>query len=525
MSESSSHLAERLQEQIKSLEVPFHEAYWDSQIDASEANERRRSDLELALRQVKGDPQNLIDVEDALSSDLHDPTLHRMLTVLRLSLTGNRMDDERRTEIVELSSAVESAFANHRPIVSGNEIDDNEIREILRSSDDQDLRREAWQASKEIGGIVAGRVVELARLRNQAALDLGRSDHYRLALELQEMDERWLFDLLDRVEAETRAPYERWKAKLDHNLEKRFGTDELRPWHYADPFFQDLPPDGRLSLDDHFADTDGSAMAVQTFEQWGIDLTGVMASSDLFPRPNKCQHAFCIDIDRSGSDVRILANVVPGEHWTEVMLHESGHAAYDISIDRALPYLLRRATHTFTTEAAAILSGRLVRDPVWLREIRGLDQSEVAAVTDDLREANSAQMLLFARWALVMAHFERRLYSDPEGDLNAAWWEFVERFQLVSPPPDRDHPDWAAKIHVATAPVYYHNYLLGELLASQLEDECVRSFGGVVGVPEAGRLLIDRIFRPGALLRWDALVEEATGKGLDPTPFVAQIDL
>ena len=31
-------------------------------------------------------------------------------------------------------------------------------------------------------------------------------------------------------------------------------------------------------------------------------------------------------------------------------------------------------------------------------------------------------------------------------------------------------PDWAAKIHIATNPVYYHNYMLGEMMASQLQD-------------------------------------------------------
>src|SRR3712207_7886821 len=32
----------------------------------------------------------------------------------------------------------------------------------------------------------------------------------------------------------------------------------------------------------------------------------------------------------------------------------------------------------------------------------------------------------------------------------------------------RDEPDWAAKIHVAVAPVYYHNYVLGHPIPSQL---------------------------------------------------------
>ena len=61
------------------------------------------------------------------------------------------------------------------------------------------------------------------------------------------------------------------------------------------------------------------------------------------------------------------------------------------------------------------------------------------------------------------------LYADPNlEDPNSDWWDLVEKLQLVERPPDRDEPDWAAKIHVAVAPVYYHNYVLGHLLATQL---------------------------------------------------------
>ena len=61
--------------------------------------------------------------------------------------------------------------------------------------------------------------------------------------------------------------------------------------------------------------------------------------SDLFPRDGKCQHAFCIDIDRAG-DVRVLANVVPGQQWMDTMLHELGHATFDAGLDPSLPWLL-----------------------------------------------------------------------------------------------------------------------------------------------------------------------------------------
>ena len=37
--------------------------------------------------------------------------------------------------------------------------------------------------------------------------------------------------------------------------------------------------------------------------------------------------------------------------------------------------------------------------------------------------------------------------------------------------------DWAAKIHLTVAPVYYHNYLLGQMTASQLEATLARELG------------------------------------------------
>ena len=81
---------------------------------------------------------------------------------------------------------------------------------------------------------------------------------------------------------------------------------------------------------------------------------------------------------------------------------------------------------------------------------------------------------MFARWVQVMVRFERALYADPERDLDRLWWDLVERYQRVKRPEGRRAPDWAAKIHLATAPVYYHAYLMGECTASQLHRHVVR---------------------------------------------------
>jgi peptidyl-dipeptidase A len=167
------------------------------------------------------------------------------------------------------------------------------------------------------------------------------------------------------------------------------------------------------------------------------------------------------------------------------------------------------------------MSGRLVRDPRWLVSVAERDRAAVDPLQDQLRVANATQSLLFARWALVMTHFERDLYSDPEADLDERWYELVERFQSIPRPPRRARKrgQWASKIHLAVAPVYYHNYLLGELLASQLRTTAERECGDFVANPKVGAFLVDRVFRAGSLLRWDALVEEATGTSLSATDF------
>jgi peptidyl-dipeptidase A len=516
-------LVDGLETKLEQVESDFHRAYWDSQVHASPENEHRRAELELQLRSLKGDATSLAAVNSALEEGMHEPRLRRQLEVLRLSLTGNQMSEAQREELVELSSTIESEFANFRPQLGGESLTENDILEVLDQSDDEETRRATWQVSKDIGRRVSSRVRELARLRNSIALEQGYADYYRMALDLQELSEEWLFGLFEELDELTRGPFLAWKEETDRSLAERFGTTDLRPWHYADPFFQHPPRSNDIDLDPLLKDRDAVALSVETFDGWGIDLTGVIDKSDLFPRTSKSQHAFCIDVDRSGKDVRILANVVPGERWVEVMLHESGHAAYDVSIDRRLPYLLRRPPHTFVTEAIAILSGRLVRDPDWLVRVAGAPEDAVRMRAEKLRRSSALQSILFARWVLVMTHFERDLYADPEADLDARWWELVETYQAVRAPDDEVLGAWAAKIHIAAAPVYYHNYLLGELLASQLESSVAERAGGLVGNPQAGRFLRDELFRHGNSLRWDEVIEQATGQPLTPKFFAAQV--
>jgi peptidyl-dipeptidase A len=222
-------------------------------------------------------------------------------------------------------------------------------------------------------------------------------------------------------------------------------------------------------------------------------------------------------------DVRVLANVRDDAYWMNTMLHEFGHAVYDKYINPALPYLLRTIAHINSTEAIAMMMGSLADDPGWLHSVAGVPEEEITFDLGELAGRRRDDGLVFTRWALVMYRFEKALYEDPDREeLNGLWWDLVERIQLVERPPDRDEPDWAAKLHVALAPVYYHNYVLGNLTAAQLRHHLEKD---VVGGPFyehelSGRYLQEAFFGPGARDDWKTTVLRATGESLHPAYFV-----
>ena len=518
----TDRLVSEVQAGLRPLETALNEAWWSSSTEATEANERLRTEAEVAVSDHLARPATFAAVRAARDAGSADPLLERQLDILHDTFVPHQISGEERRRLVELQVSIESTFATHRGVISGETVDDNAIRRVLRSSDDPEERREAWEASKSVGAEVAVRVRELARLRNRRARSLGYRDHFAMSLATDELDEKMLFDTLDDVDRATSHPFAQWKGELDGLLSARFGcsADDLRPHHYEDPFFQDPPVATGVDLDEWFVAADLGELTRRTFDGIGLEVGAILDRSDLYPRSSKNQHAFCIDVDRSG-DVRVLCNVVPNTQWAETMLHELGHGVYFDAVDRSLPWLLRDM-HSLSTEGIAIMFGGLVHDPEWLAAVAGVPRREVGRIHSRLDAAHRSAVLVFARWALVMTHFERGLYADPDADHDTRWWDLVERFQLVHRP-DRCAPDWAAKIHLAVAPVYYQSYLYGQMVASQwratLRSEC----GGVVDRPEVGRILVERYFRPGASLRWDHLTEQATGSPLSPAAMIAEL--
>lgn len=505
-------------------------AAWEASTRSSPATVEAATAAEARLRELYANPVDAARVEGWLREAAALPAPERrQLQLLRKGYLENALHPDEIRSLVEKERAIETEFVTYRGLVAGEPVSSNRILDILGHSRDPGERMEAWEASKGIGPRVAGGLRELVRHRNQVARRLGFRDHYAMALELQEIPEATLLSLAEALRDRTEEPWRRMKVAMDRDVAQRLGVRpaDLRPHHYDDPFVQEPPRAAGVGdrLDALLAHHDPVALSARYFEGIGLPVEGVLARSDLYEREGKDQHAFCTDIDREG-DVRILCNVRPDERWMGTMLHELGHAVYDLGLPPTLPFLLRKPAHILTTEAVAQFFGRMSRDPGWLGAMLELPEGEVAALEAPLREERSRAMLLFARWCLVMIHFERALYQDPDRpDLNHLWWSLVSELQGIRPPEGvESRDDWATKIHLTVAPVYYHNYILGELLASQLDHRIRGDLAAVgaspVGDPRIGSFLEDRVFAHGALLDWDALTRAATGAPLGPEAFL-----
>jgi len=454
---------------------------------------------------------------------LKDPLLKRQLNILIRSFKQNMISPELLQEIVQKEAALAGVYANFRPQVDGQSISENEILEILKKENDPARRQKIWEASKQIGGLLAPQILELVRLRNRAAHEMGYTDFFQMQLELQEVDGAWLKKVFDELAHRSDAAYSQMIDEIEEKQSKSFNVSkkDLGPWAWTDPFGQEDPLD-RTDLDSLVEGVDICAASRSFYQNMGLDVQPILHRSDMLERPGKNQHAFCINIDRE-NDVRTLNNVQSSIRWMETVLHELGHAVYDLGFDPKLPWLLREPPHTMPTEAMALMAGRQAYRYEPLRSLVGHSEKK-EPLLKKADESLRRRQLIFSRWVLVVTFFESELYRDPEQDLNGLWWRAVEKYQKIRTPAGREGKnDWAAKYHIGLAPVYYFSYLLGEMFASVIEETLIKQTGSAgLNSEKAGEFLQKKLFYPGNRMAWSELVQHVAGQPLSPDAWISQ---
>ncbi len=522
------------EDRVRPLEIAVNLAWWRANTSGKDEDFAAKEKAQNRLDEALSDRKRFAELKAISDSKLADSLLARQVSVLYLMYLEKQVPPELLRQITAKSNAIEKAFNVFRAKVGDRHLTDSEVRKVLSDSKDTAERKAVWEASKLVGPVVAADLKALALLRNEVAQHLGFKNYHVMQLSLNEQSQDEVIKLFDELDELTREPFEATKAEFDARLAADYDIPiiELRPWHYHDPFFQEAPSVFGTSLDavfEQFEKEEIPKLCQQFYAAIRLPVDDVLERSDLFERPGKSPHALCTDIDREG-DVRVLANVVPNEKWMSTMLHELGHAVYSSkNIPADMPYVLRTDSHILATEGVAMMFERFSKSGDWLVAL-GVQVPDVKAYNDAGARIRRDQLLIFSRWCQVMLRFEKALYEDPEQDLNRLWWDLVEKYQGLTRPEGRDAPDYASKIHIVTSPAYYHNYMLGQLFASQVHRTiAVEVLGSNDWVnayyfnnPGVGQFMRERVFAPGRSLSWNELTRHATGEPLGAQAFAEE---
>lgn len=516
----------------KPLEEKAYSAYWDASINSTDSNWALFAKYDMQMNKMFSNKELFQKIKKIKESGkITDPVLKQELTVFYNSLLSKQADTTLLNQISKMTSEIELKYSNFRTKYKGKLLSDNDVEEMLKNNKNSKELEEVWTEQKKIGLVVAEDILKIVGLRNQLAKGLGFNNYHEMSLTLSGQNPEEVSKLFDELDNLTHNSFKELMKEINENIAKQVNKkpEELMPWHYQNRFFQEAPKIYEIDLDTYYKNQDAVKLTETYFKSLNLPCDDILARSDLYEKPNKNQHAYCININREKRDIRILCNIKPTTRWMETMLHEMGHALYEKHYSEDLPWLLKTPAHIFTTEAVAMIFGRLATNPQWMVDMQVIKPEDKDKILPVSQKILRMQQLVFSRWSQVMYRFEKSMYENPDQDLNKLWWDLVEKYQMIKRPANRNMPDWATKIHIATSPCYYHNYLLGELFASQMYEyissKILNKPNQVVSFynePKVGDFFREKVFAVGAKYPWNDMIEKATGEKLTAKYFAKQ---
>jgi peptidyl-dipeptidase A len=511
------------------LQKDYHLAAFKSSTKGMEDDYENASLLKIGIARVLSNPESFALLKELKQSGIiSDTLLKRQLDILFSLYMPYQVDEETQVKLITLENKIAQTFSEHRAQLNSREYSDLELEQILTTSRDNDELRAAWEASKQIGAKVAQNIILAVKKRNEIALKMGYNNYFEMQMILKGLNPAQINELYEELDILTREPYSQLKAELDTILAAYYKVpiENLMPWNYQNRFFQQAPQIYDLKLDKFYENTDLIEKANLFYNGIGLSVDNILMASDLFPAAKKSQLGFTSDIDREG-DIRILLNLDKSHYSMSSLLYECGFAAYYKNIDRSLPYILREAPQFFIIDAIATFMSNFAANPVWIRDILQVPEEELEHVKKVSGKYLRLEKFVFSRWAQVMYRFEKEMYANPDQDLNALWWQLVEKYQLINRPVMRHSSDWATKTHIATQPCTYYQYMLGELVAAQIQvyinSEVLKSEDGCmldcVNNPIIGDYFKKMFYNKGALYNYNELLKNATGEELSADYF------
>ncbi len=437
-----------------------------------------------------------------------DSTLRRRLSLWHSAQIGAEVEYNPR--IASLVEKLQPQIIAFRAKVGGKELSRAAVNDVLDNEKDRGKRREAYEAYVPLAKRIEKDIIQLVRLRNQKAKDLGYKSYAHLMLAVSGVEYDWLSGVMQKVQDGTNSVYFEW---LDA-AKRTYSIDDAMAW------------DLRYLINQTAAVPDRYFPQDKAVERLSTTLTGMGFAIDQLPI--RVEQA---DIPFGGfnvavhipTDDRLLVNPASGQRFYHTLFHEYGHSLETV-LNMQTSAILKGyewapgASTPCWSEGMGQAMGEWTNDPQWLRGIAGLPADEVKRNLPLMRRARAYRL----RALLVDVMTELKLYENPAGDVSG--FERRMRKEILGvDTPAASQSWWAASAFLLDYPIYQHNYIIADMIGWQVHAALLAQLGDkAYANADIAPWLQAQFFGPSESLEWQTKMQRATGKPLDVDGFVAE---
>ncbi|GAX18449.1 hypothetical protein FisN_2Lh103 [Fistulifera solaris] len=527
----------------------FEEQFWGTKMNLQDARysaeelTRTKTEMESLLQ----DKAVLEKAQQLRSQCTDDDRLIKTLDIIIRTCQCYQMNDEAaaiRRETSQLESSLEMA---RNAMKLGYSLDDEtfveassvKLRNLLRTADEESVRRAAYEGLRSIGPYVLSHgFVEIIKLRNRLAKSLGFVDCYDYKVTNAEgFGKDRLFEILDTLEQGTRSILE----KARKYLVEKYGPDAAEPWNMSYKMAGSVV----AKMDPYFPFAASVERYVKSYAALGISYKGATINLDLLDRPQKYSNGFCHwpqpaweksdgTWQPSVANFTSLADptaVGSGHTALKTLLHEAGHAAHFANVVQPSPLFSqeRAPTSVAYAETQSMFLDSLLEDAAWNAKYAKHSKTSEVIPFDILKEnieATHPFAVFPLRAMLAVSYFEKALYELPEEAITVEKIEkLADQIETtiqggLSPRPLLSVPHLVSD----EASCYYHGYTMAEMAVYQTRDYFLGKYGYIVDNPEVGPTLTTAYWSAGNSKPFLDLVLELTGKPLTGDAWIKKLN-
>jgi hypothetical protein len=399
-------------------------------------------------------------------------------------------NDPALTTVVEQITRQENAT---RYKVGDRQLTRAELSDLVAHNPDRKLREEAWRATSQITNANGERIQNAIKLRNQLAGRYSSELFSTFMLHRKGVEVQKLFEWFEQIWDKTEPEYQR----LLDRMRRELGVAKVEPWD-LEFYFSNFTNEFESQK---FSTENGWAKAKQLTATLGFNLDPVeMHVADL----SFAGAAYPV---LYGRDVKLLANRYSGIYFYDRLLHATGHALhYQMMAEPS--FLLRNNYAEPMDEGMAQVVALMLYRPEVNTTLFALTPDQASVVGETYR----LKMLFNLRNTIADSLSEFEAYADPDQNPSSVYNRIHAKYLGVDM---HDAAVWAFNPMYGSDPIYLQSFVVGEMVAHQIQHKTDQKFGRK-WAKEAGEYLKSSFYSRGAEQSLDGLMQSGTGEPLTP---------